>query len=41
MATTFLENDALILTFNLPVLFLTGDFTYFLWYTAIHLLDII
>ena len=32
MATTFSKNDALILTFNLPVLFLIGIFTYFSWY---------
>ena len=32
MATAFSKNDALILTFNLPVLFLIGIFTYFSWY---------
>ena len=33
MATTFLQIDALIQTFNLSVLFLIGNFTYFSWYT--------
>ena len=33
MENLFLQNDALIETFNLLVLFVIGNFTYFLWYT--------
>ena len=33
MANTFLQNDVLIYTYNLPVLFLIGNFTHSLWYT--------
>ena len=38
MTTTFSQTGALILIFNLSVLFIIGNYSYFLWY--IHFLDI-